>query len=82
MGNVASQSDKVRVSLYLPKVLVDRLDREAVELGVSRGAVVIYRLKQAFDDSDTSRSMNRGINGILDGSIPLDVVLNQSLKRE
>lgn len=53
MGRTAD-IEKVRVNVYLPKQLVDRLDEESAQWGVSRGAMISLNLSkyyQAIDDN-------------------------------
>lgn len=65
MGRTAD-IEKVRVNVYLPKQLVDRLDEESAQWGVSRGAMISLNLSkyyQAIDDNQRFGKMTDFVVG-------------------
>lgn len=56
-----ARTKKFRVNIYLPESLVNRLDSEAEELGISRGAVIAMNLSRYYQGIDTNSAVAKGI---------------------
>lgn len=70
---MAEKAEKIRVNMYLPKSLIDRIDAEALELGSSRSGVIAQRMSKSYLDEETQTRMNEGIK-MMTGMDPDDVV--------
>lgn len=46
-------SEKFRVNLYMPKLMVDEIDSIAEELGGNRTSLINFVLKKYLDDRNT-----------------------------
>ena len=58
---MAVKIEKVRVNMYLPKSLIERIDAEAEQMGTSRSGVIAQRMNQFYLDMETQTQMNEGI---------------------
>lgn len=62
--SVSKGDSKVRVNVYLPKTLVDRIDDEAKLMGTSRGGVISQNMNRYYLDMDTQIQVNNGIKAL------------------
>lgn len=58
---MAEKAEKIRVNMYLPKSLIDRIDAEALELGTSRSGVIAHRMNQSYLYEESQTQLNNGI---------------------
>jgi metal-responsive CopG/Arc/MetJ family transcriptional regulator len=79
---MAEKAEKIRVNMYLPKSLIDRIDAEALELGSSRSGVIAQRMSKSYLDEETQTRMNEGIKMMtgMDSEDVVQMMLQSMLK--
>ena len=82
--SVSKGDTKVRVNVYLPKTLVDRIDEEAKLMGTSRGGVISQNMNRYYLDMDTQMQLNNGIKALtgLDNKALTQMIIANMLKGE
>lgn len=84
MSSVSRGENKIRVNVYLPKALVDRIDEEAKLMGTSRGGIISQRMNQFYLDMDTQVQLNNGIKALtgMDNKALTQMIIANMLKGE
>lgn len=79
---MAEKTEKIRVNMYLPKSLIDRIDAEALELGSSRSGVIAQRMSKSYLDEETQIRINEGVKMMtgMDSDDVVQMMLESMLK--
>lgn len=82
MSVSSKDNPKVRINVYLPRDLIERIDEEANKMATSRSGIISQRMNQFYLDMDTQQSLNAGMKALtgLDNRALTQVLLTEMLK--
>jgi len=84
MSVSSKDNPKVRINVYLPQYLIDRIDEEAKQMATSRSGIITQRMNQFYLDLDTQLSLNEGMKALsgMDNKALTQMIIANMLKGE